>query len=127
MVMANSGSGAVHLGPVRALVRYVDEQRAVVDTQVSIERVLPPIDVEADDDVALDVLLEINGEEGFYDEKQAVLTGSQPWATLRMEVVYPERWWPAGMGVSAYGSFAVQRGTGRVVVDDARADVGAPD
>ena len=45
MVMANSGSGAVHLGPVRALVRYVDEQRAVVDTQVSIERVLPPIDV----------------------------------------------------------------------------------
>ena len=98
MVMANSGSGAVHLGPVRALVRYVDEQRAVVDTQVSIERVLPPIDVEADDDMALEVLLEINGEEGFHDEKQAVLTRSQPWATLRMEVVYPERWWPAGMG-----------------------------
>lgn len=86
----------VRLSSVRPLVRYVDEEQAVIDTHLSAAPALPEDDMPPNPEV--DVNVEINGSDGFHDEGETRLRLVDGSAAMRFEVVQPQRWWPAGMG-----------------------------
>lgn len=93
---------------VRPLVRYVDESQAVVDTTV----------VTRCDQMANNarLLVSIGGEGGFHDECEAKITGDA--VRVRMDLVQPERWWPACMGEQPLYELAVKLIVGGVCVDE---------
>ncbi|MFW6033210.1 MAG: hypothetical protein ACOCTI_07545, partial [Phycisphaeraceae bacterium] len=87
----------LRLASVRPLVRYVDEQRAVIDAHFALagsaaELLSEPALAEADVEVEIDAL------DGFHDEGRTTAPLTRGRGTVRFEVVEPERWWPAGMG-----------------------------
>lgn len=89
-------SGPLQLTSVRPLVRYVDEQQAVIDTlfhtQASIPKASAGFTGEAD------VHITIQGMDGFHDEGLTRTPIHDGQGSVRFEVVSPQRWWPAGMG-----------------------------
>jgi len=94
----------VRVSSVRPLVRYVDDQQAVIDTHF--QTTVKPADETAPPPEALlgrsaQVLVEINGMDGFHDEGECKLTLDQGHGAIRFEVIQPDRWWPAGMGAQA--------------------------
>ena len=84
---------------LRPQVRYVDDERAVIDTCFAAR---PPVAEHAHDHspdrYALDVEIDIDGADGFHDEGACRLTVEQHRGRMRFEIVHPERWYPAGMG-----------------------------
>jgi len=98
---------------VRTLVRYVDPTLAVVELRFTLR---PAIGVARLPDHC-QLLLNVRGFDGFEDEQliAATLTphapagsrstSAQPAAlytgVARIELVHPDRWWPAGMGEQA--------------------------
>ena len=86
----------VRLSSVRPLVRYVDEEQAVIDTHVFAAPSLPGDDRPPNPTV--DINVEINGSDGFHDEGETRLRLVDGSASMRFEVIQPQRWWPAGMG-----------------------------
>ncbi|HEX7008583.1 MAG TPA: hypothetical protein VF184_01285 [Phycisphaeraceae bacterium] len=90
-------SAPLHLSAVRPLVRYVDEEQAVIDTHVSAS----PAgwwSGQGQLDPVVEVLVEIRGSDGFHDEERTPLRLVQGRGRVRLDVVQPNRWWPAGMG-----------------------------
>ncbi|MEE9212658.1 MAG: hypothetical protein V3U29_08400 [Phycisphaeraceae bacterium] len=87
----------VRLASVRPLVRYVDEDQAVIETHLSTR---PQVPTEPTDDVPRDVevLIEINGSDGFHDEGSTPVQLEDGHGAVLFEMVQPQRWWPAGMG-----------------------------
>jgi hypothetical protein len=86
----------IELSTFRPLVRYVDDERAVLDAQLTLtadttrwlaQRQLPT-----------HLVLQIHGGEGFFDETTLTLPPGQRTIVHRFEIVQPRRWWPAGMG-----------------------------
>lgn len=94
----------VRFASVRPLVRYVDDQQAVIDTHFTTV-IRPTGDGPPPRDQVLGrtvhVLVEINGLDGFHDEGECSLRLEDGRGSLRFEVVQPDRWWPAGMGTQA--------------------------
>jgi hypothetical protein len=88
------------LAAVRPLVRYVDESQAVIDTHIQIKPSVP-VDHATTAIDAVEVMVEIDGDDGFHDEHQQVVPLKQMQGMIRLEVVRPDRWWPAGMGEQA--------------------------
>lgn len=91
----------VRVSSVRPLVRYVDDQQAVIDTHF--QTTVTPANEDAPPPESLmrhtaQVLVEINGMDGFHDEGECRLTLDDGHGAIRFEVVQPDRWWPAGMG-----------------------------
>jgi len=84
------------LASVRPLVRYVDEERAVVDACFSIPRDVARALSERERE--LDVSARIYGSDGFFDETRTTLSPGQRRGRVRFEVVHPDRWWPACLG-----------------------------
>jgi len=83
---------------LRPLIRYVDEDQAVIDAHFSTHPCLPG-DAPADNaNPTVDVLVEIDGRDGFHDEGHTQVTLKDHHAPVRFEIVQPQRWWPAGMG-----------------------------
>ena len=89
----------LRLTSIRPLVRYVDEERAVIDVRVSIEShnsqtspMMAPVVRQ------VHLLLEIKGEDGFRDEQEFHVPLRGDLAVIRYELICPQRWWPAGMG-----------------------------
>ena len=82
---------------VRPLVRYVDEDRAVIEVRLAFEPPLPNLDDDPSDP-AMDLQIEIRSSNGFSDEQRCgvEMNGNQGWG--RFELVRPDRWWPAGLG-----------------------------
>src|SRR5262245_66670464 len=104
---------ATRLASVRPLVRYVDEGQAVIDTHIALHPPLPdaqPLDTA-------DVLLEIIGGDGSIDEQRVHLQLKDNAGVMRMQVVRPERWWPAGMGEQSLYQIRVSVLAGNEVVD----------
>ncbi len=93
----------VRVQTVRPLVRYVDDQQAVIDTHFT-TILRPAEDTPPPDQVlgrTVHVLVEINGTDGFHDEGECQLRLDAGRGSVRFEVVQPDRWWPAGMGTQA--------------------------
>jgi beta-mannosidase len=95
----------VRLASVRPLIRYVDEDQAVIDTHV-FASVVP--DEACPPNPSVDVIVEINGADGFHDEGRARLRFVDGSAAMRFEMVRPQRWWPAGMGEQPLYELSVQ-------------------
>ncbi len=88
----------VRLSGVRPLVRYVDAEQAVVDTFLFATPSLPDFDSDTPATPAINVYLEVTGSDGFHDEGEARVRLVGGRASMRFDIVHPQRWWPAGMG-----------------------------
>ena len=89
---------------IRPVVRYVDADQALVEVMVNLQQPLPmpassrrkvtatvlPRDVQ--------VRLEVDTEDGFHDEEAIHLTPRSDNGSVKVRIVEPRRWWPAGMG-----------------------------
>lgn len=84
------------LGTLVPLVRYVDEQRAVVEARFSVVPALEPPGA-ATPPRAVAVQLRVEGE-GFEDVGTATVPLEQQQGRMQFEIADPQRWWPAGMG-----------------------------
>ena len=90
----------VRLHSVHPLVRYVDQEHAVIDAHFS---TLPSLDRPFAQPAsrAVKVSIAIDGADGFHDEGESRLQLQQHCGSVRFELVRPERWWPSGMGEQA--------------------------
>lgn len=79
---------------VRPLVRYVDQEQAVIETHFVAG---PPAPMGRSLRKA-EVMIEINGNDGFHDEGTIALELQDGRGAVRFDLVQPQRWWPAGMG-----------------------------
>ena len=82
---------------IRPLVRYVDEDRAVIEIRLTVR----PSSTEAWEELssqAMEAHIEILGAQGFSDEQCQPVDWSGQEGWVRCEVVRPDRWWPAGLG-----------------------------
>ena len=86
-----------HLASVRPLVRYVDEDQAVIETHFTAE---PSVSAAPGESLSrkVDVCIEINGSDGFHDEGLTPLHLQDGHGAVQFDMVKPNRWWPAGMG-----------------------------
>ena len=97
-----------HLESVRTLVRYVDEEQAVIEVHTLLRRSLPACDTsEGGGHQSLELFLELRSRDGFNDEQCLPLTVRHRRATVRFDVVHPRLWWPAGMGEQPLYELAV--------------------
>lgn len=84
---------------LKPLVRYVDADQAVIDTEIEIEpRLGDGEGCDAPLPGALDVLVQVSGSDGFSDEWKLTVALQDGHGHARFDVVQPHRWWPAGMG-----------------------------
>jgi len=95
---------------VRPLVRYVDESQAVVDATVTMR-----LD---HDRAAAQLLVTIRGEGGFHDECLVKPGAMSDRVLVRMDLVQPERWWPASMGAQPLYELNVQLLASDLCVDE---------
>ncbi|MEO0515583.1 MAG: hypothetical protein AAF086_09890 [Planctomycetota bacterium] len=105
----------VRLESIRPLVRYVDVDQAVIDAHFT---TLPAVagSVSQPPGRAVDVMLEIDGSDGFHDEGTTRVQLTDHGGSLRFEIVRPQRWWPAGMGPQALYTLSltvIEQGLGR--------------
>ncbi len=81
---------------IRPMVRYVDQDQAVIEIHITIAAGWTPPPVSPIRD--LQVLVAIEGSDGFIDEQRLPLRLHNHRGMVRYEMVQPQRWWPAGMG-----------------------------
>lgn len=114
----------VRLTSVRPLVRYVDEDQAVIDTHLFTSAGLAAGLDRDDEDGIVDVALEINGADGFHDEGRTRVRIVEGSAAMRFEMVRPQRWWPAGMGEQSLYELKVQVTARDELVDERKVTFG---
>lgn len=85
------------LESIHPLVRYVDRDQAVIDAHFT---TLPAVDGcrLQPPGRAVEVMIEIDGSDGFHDEGRTRVQLSNHRGSVRFEIVHPQLWWPAGMG-----------------------------
>jgi len=93
-------SHATRLHSVRPLVRYVDDEQAIIEAHFS---TLPTLTGDAPQPPcrSVDVFLEVDADDGFHDEGHTRLQLHDHHGSVRFEIIRPDRWWPAGMGRQA--------------------------
>ena len=97
--MVCSPTKPVQFDSVRPLVRYVDEEQAVIEIHIALRRPLPVIGGPGwRFGPRLEVLVKLSCSDGFSDEQCAPLRLRHGRSKVRLDVVHPRRWWPAGMG-----------------------------
>lgn len=80
------------LAQIKPVVRYVDDEQAVIDTHFRLKPTMPNLPKQ------VDILLEVENEEGFHDETFTQVKLKHLCGMIRTQLVIPSRWWPAGMG-----------------------------
>lgn len=88
-------SRTLRFDSTRPLVRYVDEEQAVIDAHFSTVAHFP--DTPATDEV-VEVLVRVEGDDGFEDEGRTPMRLADGRGSVRFEIVHPRRWWPASLG-----------------------------
>jgi hypothetical protein len=88
---------SVRLHSIRPLVRYVDQDHAVVEAHFITLSTLDAPHAQPPRR-AVRVHLEIDGSDGFHDEGDSHVPLTDHRGSVRFEIVCPQRWWPAGMG-----------------------------
>ena len=84
---------------MRPLVRYVDEDQAVIDAHFATTLAWSTVDQKNAPNI--EVLIEIKGPDGFQDETRMPVELVGRTGHVKFDLVQPERWWPAGMGKQA--------------------------
>jgi Glycosyl hydrolases family 2 len=115
-------SGELRLSSVRPLVRYVDEDQAVIDTHFHTVGAIPQAAVGFTGET--DVHITIQGFDGFHDEGQTRTPVRDGEGSVRFEVVSPQRWWPAGMGEQPLYELTLRLVNGDSVVDQRTVTIG---
>ena len=119
----------VKIDSVRPLVRYVDNQQAVIDTHIVTRAALPADAAHrtADAPIAY-VMAEIDGQGGFHDEGCGRLylkqCGSRMEGGFRFGIDQPQRWWPAGLGAQPMYDLTIRIIVGEEVTDEAKLKIG---
>lgn len=116
------------LGAIRPLVRYVDDDQAVLEATIELAppTLKAPFDQyqEACDWRRLTINVEVDTDEGFHDEQTLVVDPSQKIHRVRMDFVQPEIWWPAGMGEQSLYRLSVSLYDGDEPLDEHDTDFG---
>ena len=103
-MFANDPSRHIRIQSIRPLVRYVDNDRAIVQAHVQLQRPLPGSPgMEPTGNVEL--VIEVDGLDGFRDVEVIAIAPQRLNAVAQIEIVRPELWWPAGMGEQALYRF----------------------
>ncbi|MEX0746216.1 MAG: hypothetical protein WD118_11495 [Phycisphaeraceae bacterium] len=101
---------------IRPLVRYVDQEQAVVDAQFHVVGRFPHDGRDARDRET-EVFVEIYGSDGFRDESRSVVRLNEGTGSVRVDLVYPQRWWPAGMGEQSLYELVLSLGVDGDITD----------
>jgi hypothetical protein len=101
----------VRIHSIRPLVRYVDNDRAIVQAHVQLLPHLPgsfdeTLAKQTWDSSTVDLQIEVNGFDGFRDIEVMALSPQRLHAIAQIEIIRPELWWPAGMGEQALYRFS---------------------
>ncbi len=115
-------SGQLRISSVRPLVRYVDEQQAVIDTHFHTQPAIPQASAGFTGEA--DVHISIKGMDGFFDEGNARTPVRDGEGSVRFEVVCPQRWWPAGMGDQPLYELTLRLIDGDNVIDQRSVTIG---
>lgn len=111
------------LSHILPIVRYVDEEQAIVDVAVALRAAMPTRSRSIGPKI-IDVLLELDSEDGFHDEEHQTLHLTDLRGSARMQVVHPTRWWPAGMGDQSLYNLSISLLWGDAIVDKQTVTVG---
>jgi len=90
---------------IRPLVRYVDQEYAVIEMYIATCR--HPETEHAPDPEPVDLCVQMTAPDGAVIEDFAMIDLSNPTHVVRFELLSPSRWWPAGMGEQALYDLAV--------------------
>lgn len=107
---------AASLAWVRALVRYCDEEQAVVEGHLG---------VLGDAPSNLTVLVELDGE-AFHAVDAAVAPVRQGEVVFRFHVHQPDLWWPAPLGPQPLYQFGITLLSGEQMMDHQDLELGFP-
>jgi len=113
----------LRLSHIRPLVRYVDEDQAVIDIHVHLKPPFPAKDALPLPDT-VQVCVSVSADEGFRDEQISAMSLSATEGVVRFELVQPQRWWPAGLGDQSMYEVEVALLFNGEVVDDVSTAVG---
>jgi hypothetical protein len=113
---------APKLAQIKPVVRYVDDEQAVIDTHFRLKPQWPQPDMPNPKRVR--VLLEVEDQQGFHDETFAHVELKHLCGMVRMQLVVPQRWWPAGMGEQALYTIKLTLLKGRQIIDRMDTTVG---
>lgn len=113
---------APKLAQIKPVVRYVDDEQAVIDTHFRLQPKLPQS--ASANPRRVRVLLEVEDDEGFHDETFAHVELNHLCGMVRMQLVVPQRWWPAGMGQQALYNIKLTLLKGRQIIDRMTTRVG---
>jgi len=108
---------------IRPLVRYVDEDQAVVDVHFTVQ---PPFPAKTSLPLPgqVHVCVAVSTESGFHDEKITDVALDQDHGMVRFDLVSPTRWWPAPMGNQQLYDISVSLLFDDDVVDEQTSTVG---
>lgn len=115
--------GTWRLSSVRPLVRYVDEDQAVIDTHIYTLPALPTPERFAPSDT-VELLVQIRGADGFHDEGTTAVRLVHGEGSVRFDLVQPQRWWPAGMGEQPLYELTVSLASDERLIDQRRLNLG---
>lgn len=114
----------VTLSSLRPLVRYVDPDQAIVELRIQPPRHSPLREPPPGPRGPVEVLIEVQGPDGFNDEQRLTVSPGDRPQTVRFQIVQPRRWWPAGMGEQPLYRLTASLHVGGVMIETRRTNIG---
>ncbi len=93
-----SALAGLRFDSVRSLVRYVDPSQAVIEVHFTLDAADPELLHSPRRKAACTVVTELLGDDGFVDEHHHRVTLHREGGMVKIAMVEPQLWWPAGLG-----------------------------